>query len=242
MNATTIQNVVTYNTTIAFDNPDLRLFPGMTAYVSIPVATANNVVKIPNGALRFKPDLTDSERKTLYAKYNINDNAGGTAAGRIAAGNGPAAAVGAAGGQGPRWRSPECHWKRGWRWRRSGPRRRPGRRRKPPRPRRGGVWRRRRAGGGGGQGRRARGGRKQPARGYGHCLEAASGQDSRACPSGTWRHRLYVYGDGEWNTETRGRARHRPGGRKDDDCAEPNPQPVDRTRRRTSRCRAQVLV
>ena len=51
MNATTIQNVVTYNTMIAFDNPDLRLFPGMTAYVSIPVAEANNVVKIPNGAL-----------------------------------------------------------------------------------------------------------------------------------------------------------------------------------------------
>lgn len=86
MNATTIQNVVTYNTTIAFDNLDLRLFPGMTAYVSIPVATANNVVKIPNGAIRFKPDLTDSERKTLYAKYNINDGARGAAAGRVAAG------------------------------------------------------------------------------------------------------------------------------------------------------------
>ena len=89
MNATTIQNVVTYNTTIAFDNLDLRLFPGMTAYVSIPVATANNVVKIPNGALRFKPDLTDSERKALYAKYNINENARGTAAGRVAAGGSP---------------------------------------------------------------------------------------------------------------------------------------------------------
>jgi HlyD family secretion protein len=88
MNASTIQNVVTYNTTIAFDNPDLRLFPGMTAYVSIPVATANNVVKIPNGALRFKPDLTDSERKTLYAKYNINDNARVTPAARVAAGGG----------------------------------------------------------------------------------------------------------------------------------------------------------
>jgi HlyD family secretion protein len=96
MNATTIQNVVTYNTTIAFDNPDLRLFPGMTAYASIPVATANNVVKIPNGALRFKPDLTDSEIKTIYAKYNINSNAGGTPAGRIAAGGAPPAAAGAA--------------------------------------------------------------------------------------------------------------------------------------------------
>src|ERR1700720_2284005 len=98
MNALTIQNVVTYNTTIAFDNPDLRLFPGMTAYASIPVATANNVVKIPNGALRFKPDLTDSELKTVYAKYNINSNGGTTPGGRIAAGSSPAAAVGAASG------------------------------------------------------------------------------------------------------------------------------------------------
>ncbi len=53
MNATTIQNVVTYNTMVAFDNLDLRLFPGMTAYISIPVAEAKNVVKIPNGALRL---------------------------------------------------------------------------------------------------------------------------------------------------------------------------------------------
>jgi HlyD family secretion protein len=75
---------VTYNTMIAFDNPDLRLFPGMTAYVSIPVAEAKNVVKIPNGALRFKPDLTDSARAALYAKYGITDNARATAAGRMA--------------------------------------------------------------------------------------------------------------------------------------------------------------
>jgi HlyD family secretion protein len=99
MNAATIQNVVTYNTTIEFDNPNVRLFPGMTAYVSIPVAWANNVVKIPNGALRFKPDLTDSERQTLYAKYGIQDNVRGTAAGRISsgtAGGGAASAANAA--------------------------------------------------------------------------------------------------------------------------------------------------
>ena len=99
MNATTIQNVVTYNTTIAFDNPDLRLFPGMTAYASIPVATANNVVKIPNGALRFKPDMTDNELKTAYAKYNISTAASATPAARIAAGSAPASA-GATGGSG----------------------------------------------------------------------------------------------------------------------------------------------
>jgi multidrug resistance efflux pump len=104
MNATTIQNVVTYNTTIEFDNPDLRLFPGMTAYVSIPVAWANNVVKVPNGALRFKPDLTDSERQTMYAKYGIKDNGRATTAGRIGSANAATndAAPANGGGQGSR--------------------------------------------------------------------------------------------------------------------------------------------
>src|SRR6266699_692300 len=83
MNAGIIQNVVTYNTTIEFDNPNVRLFPGMTAYVSIPVAWANDVIKVPNGALRFKPDLSDSERQTLYVKYRIKDNGRATTAGRI---------------------------------------------------------------------------------------------------------------------------------------------------------------
>lgn len=98
MNATTIQNVVTYNTMVAFDNLDLRLFPGMTAYISIPVAEAKNVVEIPNGALRFKPDLTDSERTTLYAKYGITDSARATAAGRIAGTVGDGAAAASSGG------------------------------------------------------------------------------------------------------------------------------------------------
>jgi HlyD family secretion protein len=98
MNALTIQNVVTYNTMVAFDNFDLKLFPGMTAYVSIPVAEAKNVVKIPNGALRFKPDLTDSAREALYARYGIKDNARATAASRVAAATGGDSAPPAAGG------------------------------------------------------------------------------------------------------------------------------------------------
>jgi HlyD family secretion protein len=95
MNAGIIQNVVTYNTTIEFENPNVRLFPGMTAYVSIPVAWANDVVKVPNGALRFKPDLTDSERQTLYAKYGIKENTRATAAGRIGSASGGQGAAGA---------------------------------------------------------------------------------------------------------------------------------------------------
>lgn len=58
LNAATVQNVVTYTTVVDFNNPDLKLFPGMTAYVSIPVAEADNVLKVPNGALRFKPQTT----------------------------------------------------------------------------------------------------------------------------------------------------------------------------------------
>jgi len=52
---TTTQNVVTYQTIISVDNPEQKLFPGMTADVSILVAECDNSLKIPNTALRFTP-------------------------------------------------------------------------------------------------------------------------------------------------------------------------------------------
>jgi HlyD family secretion protein len=61
LNATTVQNVVTYTTVVDFDNPQMKLFPGMTAYVNIPVAQAENVLKVPNGALRFKPQTASAQ-------------------------------------------------------------------------------------------------------------------------------------------------------------------------------------
>lgn len=75
LNATTVQNVVTYTTVVDFNNPEMKLFPGMTAYVNIPVATASNVVKVPNGALRYKPDLTVDQVNTLYQQAGIVRNA-----------------------------------------------------------------------------------------------------------------------------------------------------------------------
>ena len=51
----TVNNVVTYDAIIAVDNPEQKLFPGMTADVSILVAERKNVLKIPNAALRFMP-------------------------------------------------------------------------------------------------------------------------------------------------------------------------------------------
>ena len=81
MNATTVQNVVTYNTVIDFDNPDLKLFPGMTAYITIPVASASNVLSVPNGALRYKPDLKADEIRALLQKYGLDEKANGQVAG-----------------------------------------------------------------------------------------------------------------------------------------------------------------
>jgi HlyD family secretion protein len=79
MNATTVQSVVTYDTIIEFDNPDLKLFPGMTAYVTIPVATAANVIKVPNTALRYKPPMSAEEILATYKQHGID-------AGRMQAG------------------------------------------------------------------------------------------------------------------------------------------------------------
>jgi len=72
MNATTVQSVVTYDTIIEFANPELKLFPGMTAYVTIPVATVDSVLKVPNTALRYKPPMSSEEILVVYKQYGID--------------------------------------------------------------------------------------------------------------------------------------------------------------------------
>jgi HlyD family secretion protein len=86
LNATTIQNVVTYNTIIDFENPDGRLLPGETAYATIPTAYAGRTVKIPNAAIRFTPNLPPQQIQRLYEQHSI-----------------PAAAVASHGGQHVVW-------------------------------------------------------------------------------------------------------------------------------------------
>jgi HlyD family secretion protein len=49
------QNVVTYAAIITAPNPELKLKPGMTANISIEVARRDDVLRVPNAALRFKP-------------------------------------------------------------------------------------------------------------------------------------------------------------------------------------------
>jgi HlyD family secretion protein len=57
----TVQNVVTYDVVILVKNPELKLRPGMTANASILVAQRENVLKIPNAALRFRPEFAKRE-------------------------------------------------------------------------------------------------------------------------------------------------------------------------------------
>jgi HlyD family secretion protein len=109
MNPTTVQNVVTYDAIIDFANPELKLFPGMTAYVTIPVATAEDVVKIPNAALRYKPPLDVEAVRALYTKYGLAEAAqtadaaaSGGGGGAVApGGRGAVAAPAGAGGRRP---------------------------------------------------------------------------------------------------------------------------------------------
>jgi HlyD family secretion protein len=56
LSPTTVQNVVTYTVVVHADNPEEKLFPGMTANLTFEVARRINVLKIPNSALRFTPD------------------------------------------------------------------------------------------------------------------------------------------------------------------------------------------
>jgi HlyD family secretion protein len=58
---TVTQNVVTYTTIVAVDNPGMKLRPGMTATVNIIVGEARDVLRVPNAALRFTPTLPPEE-------------------------------------------------------------------------------------------------------------------------------------------------------------------------------------
>ena len=51
----TLSNVVTYDVVLDVENPDLKLRPGMTANVLILIVNKNQVVAVPNEALRFRP-------------------------------------------------------------------------------------------------------------------------------------------------------------------------------------------
>jgi HlyD family secretion protein len=55
LNATSVSNVVTYQVVANVANADLKLRPSMTPTMKIIIQTSDNVIRVPNTALRFKP-------------------------------------------------------------------------------------------------------------------------------------------------------------------------------------------
>ncbi len=104
----TVQNVVTYPVMLDVPNLDGKLMPGMTANVLVPVDVRRNTLRVPNAALRFKPDDAD----VLHTPGDDTTKgapgapaAGGTAgspagAGEPAAGGAAGAAAGGTAGPG----------------------------------------------------------------------------------------------------------------------------------------------
>jgi HlyD family secretion protein len=62
LNPQNVQNVVTYNVVIDVSNPEQKLKPGMTANLEITIDERNNVIKVPNAALRFTPQDATGQR------------------------------------------------------------------------------------------------------------------------------------------------------------------------------------
>jgi HlyD family secretion protein len=82
----TVQNVVTYPVMLDVPNLDGKLMPGMTANVLVPVDVRRNTLRVPNAALRFKPDDAD----VLHTPGDNTAAQGGTAAGGQAGAGEPA--------------------------------------------------------------------------------------------------------------------------------------------------------
>ena len=82
----TVQNVTTYTAVINVDNPNGKLLPGMTANVTATTAHAENVLTIPNAALRFRPaDVarpTNGGTQQVHARTNGGNS--GTTIWRVA--------------------------------------------------------------------------------------------------------------------------------------------------------------
>lgn len=75
LNAAMTQNVVTYTVEVVFDNSDGRLLPYLTANVDFELARRQNVLLVPNGALRWTPS---SDLIAPAARKRAETGAGGT--------------------------------------------------------------------------------------------------------------------------------------------------------------------
>lgn len=88
----TVQNVVTYDTVIGVSNPDLKLKPGMTANVSIVIAHKDDVLKVANAALRYRPPDAPTQEARRAASPGSAGGAGGGGPGGRGSGGRPGGA------------------------------------------------------------------------------------------------------------------------------------------------------
>lgn len=79
--ALVVQNVVTYVAIISAPNPDLTLLPGMTTNVRITVANRDNVLRLPNAALRYRPPGAATSAKAEKGAVQKGGAAAGGGAG-----------------------------------------------------------------------------------------------------------------------------------------------------------------
>jgi len=63
----TVQNVVIYTTIISVANPRLELMPGMTANLRVETDRRENVIRVPNAALRWRPPSVTPEQPATPA-------------------------------------------------------------------------------------------------------------------------------------------------------------------------------
>ena len=102
--AQTLQNVVTYDAVIDVDNGDLKLRPGMTANVTVTYAQRDEVIAVPNSALRFRPPPEVAGSATA-APLAGSGSASGSASAASAAPSGSGGRGGGSGGNRSRGKS-----------------------------------------------------------------------------------------------------------------------------------------
>ena len=116
LNATVSQNVVTYPVIVEVANPEQKLTPKMTANITIDVANVQNVLRIPNAALRFKPD--NAPASGAPANRQVSTTAQGPSPERAASRmgersrgiTGASGAFAGRGGEGANRRPPQTVW------------------------------------------------------------------------------------------------------------------------------------
>jgi HlyD family secretion protein len=101
LNPQNVQNVVTYNVVIDVSNPEQKLKPGMTANLTVTIDERNDVLKVPNSALRFAPQTTDGAQTRTGGSGNgqrraqrQNSNGAATGGGAAQQGDAPNAQQG----------------------------------------------------------------------------------------------------------------------------------------------------